>query len=137
MRKSRLIQHYNDKQASFHLYFKRTFERQGIEDIHKLRLNIKKLRATLSLMELASHGMLNKKRYFALFSKLFDEAGEVWEAQVSLGMIEKSNAIYLMKKSGALKRLDFFEAHPAAPRKIQSKRRDMTFSDSQHNSGHT
>ncbi len=96
MRKNRLIQHYNDKQASFHLYFKKTFERQGIEDIHQLRLNIKKLRATVSLMELASHGMLNKKRYFALFSKLFDEAGEVREAQVSLGMIEKSNAIYLI-----------------------------------------
>ena len=96
MRKSRLIQHYKEKQASFQLYFKRTFERQEIEDIHQLRLTIKKLRASWSLMDLLSRGKINKKRYFTLFSKLFDEAGEVREAQVSLSMIQKSNAIYLV-----------------------------------------
>ena len=96
MRKNSFIQHYNDKHASFQLYFKRTFEKQEVEDIHQLRLTIKKMRATWSLMDLISHGRLNKKLFFALFSKLFDEAGEVREAQVSLSMIEKSNANYLV-----------------------------------------
>jgi len=103
MRKSGLIQHYKDKQVSFHLYFKSTFERQGIEEIHQLRLSIKKLRTILSLMELVSHGMLNKKGYFSLLSKLFDAAGEVREAQVSLRLIEKSNAFYLMPYKEYLK----------------------------------
>ena len=96
MRKSSLIQHYNDKHASYQLYFKRTFKKQEVEDIHQLRLTIKKLRATWSLMELISDARLNKKLFFALFSKLFDAAGEVREAQVSLSMIEKSNANYLV-----------------------------------------
>lgn len=96
MRKSRLIQHYNDKQASFHVYFKRILESQEIEDIHQLRLNIKKLRVTWSLMDMASQGMLNKKGYFSLISKLFDEAGEVRDAQMSLSKIGKSKAMYLV-----------------------------------------
>ncbi|MDN5202713.1 CHAD domain-containing protein [Fulvivirgaceae bacterium BMA10] len=96
MRKNHLIQHYLDKLASFHLYFKRTLEGQEIEDIHQLRVTIKKLRAMYALMELATRGTLKKKECFALFSKLFDEAGKVRDAQVSLSIIERSKARYLV-----------------------------------------
>ena len=103
MGNSQLIAHYNDKQASLHLYLKETSERQGIEDIHQLRLTIKKMRATWSLMELISHGALSKKSYSSLFSTLFDEAGEVREAQVNLTLVQKSNALYLLPYADFLK----------------------------------
>ena len=96
MKKSRFIQHYKDRQAAFLFYFNKTVEKLGMEDIHKLRVTIKKLRAIWSLMEITSHGRFNKKEHLALFSNLFNTAGDVRDAQVSLGLIRQNKALYLV-----------------------------------------
>lgn len=94
--KSQLIQQYKNQQANFYLYFKKTLNSQDVENIHQLRVSIKKLRAMWILMEAASHKKFLNKDHFALCSKLFDKAGAVREVQVNLGIIEKYNRIYLL-----------------------------------------
>ncbi len=96
MRQGVLIDRYNKLSESFQLYFNKTLEDQGIEDIHQLRVTIKKLRAIWSLMESASGGKWTKKEHFAHTSKLFAEAGKVREAQVNLSMIAKYKVQYLI-----------------------------------------
>jgi len=95
MNESPLIQHYQEKQEAFHLCFKRALEKHSIEDIHQLRLSLKRLKALWSLMEFISPGSVNKKEYSLLILKLFKEAGDVRDTQVSLAVIGKSRALYL------------------------------------------
>ena len=84
MEKQQFLSYYNDLQASFYLHYKRTVERLGLEDIHQLRVTIKKLRILWSLTERASGGRMSKKEHQALTSRLFSSAGKVREAQLNL-----------------------------------------------------
>ena len=104
MRQGVIIDRYNKLSESFHKYFRKTWEDQGIEDIHELRVSIKKSRAIWSLMESATKGNWTKEQHFTLISKLFDEAGKVREAQVNLVMIAKYKVKYLIPYSEYLKR---------------------------------
>jgi len=94
MGKSRLIQYYTDLQTSFTQYFKKAQERQGVEDIHQLRVYVKKLRTMWTLLEWVSHDDFSKKEHFALVSELFADAGVVREAQLNLAMISKYNSAH-------------------------------------------
>ena len=105
MRQGVLIDRYNKLSESFQFNFKKTLEDQGIEDIHQLRVTIKKLRAIWSLMETATKGKWTKKEHFTLTSKLFSEAGKVREAQVNLGMITKYRVKYLITYAEYLEKI--------------------------------
>lgn len=89
MAKNKLVQHFNDLHSDFLKFYKKTSKDQGVEDIHQLRVAIKKIRALLSLIELAGNGEFQKKEHFDLFKNLFRKAGKVREIQVNLSLIKK------------------------------------------------
>ena len=93
---SRFIQHYSDLLDSFHFYFNRSRLNPEIEDLHNLRVSIKKLRAMWSLLQTVSNGSWKKKEHFELISELFRATGKVRETQVNLIITEKYNADYLV-----------------------------------------
>ncbi len=66
-----------------------------MEDIHQMRVSIKKLKANWSLLEYLSGGKFSKKAHVKYISTIFDSAGIVREKQVNLSIIEKRKANYL------------------------------------------
>ena len=103
MKQDPLIERYNHLSESFDSSFEETFQKQGIEDIHKLRVTIKKLRALWSLMELTNQGEWFKEEHYNLSSKLFSEAGKVREGQINLSMLSKNKSKYLQPYKEYLK----------------------------------
>ena len=96
MKKSKTIQHFEKHLSAFRKYLKKTQKNQGVEDIHELRVSIKKLRAILSLLEISSKGQITKKKHYDLFYNLFKSCGKVREAQVNLELVSKfENMVHL------------------------------------------
>lgn len=91
-----LLLHLNDKLALFHLYFNKTMESMEMEDIHELRVNIKKLKTIWSLIQEASYGRWKMDACFDLCTNLFRVAGEVREAQINLEIIEHNPSPFLI-----------------------------------------
>lgn len=89
---NKLIEQYEYLQTSFLTFYAKTAKSQGKEDIHQLRVSIKKLRAHLYLIEKASQGLFQKKHHYALFSPLFKAAGKVREIQINLTLIQKMDS---------------------------------------------
>lgn len=61
--------------------FKKTSGKFEKEDYHKFRIEVKKLNALLDLLQFCFHNF-NKKKYSALFKKVFKQAGTVRETQL-------------------------------------------------------
>lgn len=96
MKQGILIDRYNKLSESFALYFQKTLKDQGIEDVHQLRVTVKKLRAIWALMESVTDGNWTKEGHSSLISNLFSEAGELREAQINLVMIARFKVRYLI-----------------------------------------
>ena len=95
MKKNQIIDHYERELATFYQYFNKTLKNPEVEDIHQMRVSIKKLRAIWILMEIVSHGKWKKEAYFALFEKLFQAAGKLRETQVNLALVQQLKADFL------------------------------------------
>ena len=95
MPESVILKHYAKRITTFNKYYKKTVKNKRESDIHDLRLSIKKLRATWSLMDVVTRGLLNKQVHNELFRKLFKSAGRVREAQVNIMAVDKLNLKYL------------------------------------------
>lgn len=91
MSQSKLYRHYREQLESFQQHFRETTERTEVEDIHQLRVDIKKIRALLSLMEIVSCGGFRKKKHLKLFSGLFSNAGALREIQVNQSTLDDLN----------------------------------------------
>jgi CHAD domain-containing protein len=91
MSSNRLYQHYRKQLALFREHFDNTNERLEVEDIHQLRVSIKKIRTNLTLMNIASEGKFKNKSHFKLLSKLFKNAGKLREIQVNQAILDKLN----------------------------------------------
>ena len=78
-----LGKHYSVQIWWFKTYFDHTMERQGVEDVHQLRVFIKRIRTVLSLTQIFSGEGFNKKPHFELFSPLFRKAGLLREIHVN------------------------------------------------------
>ncbi len=87
MQKDPFIERYQQLLEAFHSYFRKTLENQDMEDLHQLRVTIKKLRALWSMAEWTTQGTWRRKEHLSLFSRLFEEAGKVREAQVNLSLV--------------------------------------------------
>jgi CHAD domain-containing protein len=59
------------------------------EEIHRLRVDIKKIRAMLTLMELASKGRFNRKKHLKFFDRLFEHAGNLRETHVNQTILDE------------------------------------------------
>lgn len=84
-----LMKYYDRNARSFLQYFKETRHKLREEPIHQLRVRIKRMRAILELIEIASNGKFNKKGHFNLFSPFFNHAGNLREIQVNHLIIKK------------------------------------------------
>ena len=95
MKYNPLLQYYEEQQKTFLLWFNNSLEDQDIENIHQLRVSIKKLRATWSLMQFISQKQWSKKPHRKLYSTIFKPAGRLREAQINHELIQKHPAHYL------------------------------------------
>ncbi|HHP7241393.1 MAG TPA: CHAD domain-containing protein [Cyclobacteriaceae bacterium] len=89
-----LLLHLGKKLKKVKKHLVKTGKRLGKEDIHKLRVDIKMLRALLSMIEISTSRMFEKKAYFELFDNIFGIAGDVREAQINhdlIGMLERES----------------------------------------------
>ena len=89
MSSNRLYQHYRQQLALFREHFDNTHERLEVEDIHQIRVSIKKIRTNLTLINIVSKGEFNNTSHFKLLSKLFKNAGKLREIQINLAILDK------------------------------------------------
>ena len=82
-----LSQHYLDQIDWFKTFFDHTMARQGVEDVHQLRVFTKRIRTILSLTQIFSDEVFNKKTHFELFSPLFRKAGFLREIHVNQALL--------------------------------------------------
>lgn len=98
MDNSGIQKYYLKQRDAFEKYVKKLLFHQHAEDIHQLRLAIKKMRTLMMLIELTMHEHIGKKRDFHIYLKLFKTAGRVRETQLNIDLL-KENSI---KKSKAI-----------------------------------
>ncbi len=96
MEKNKIIEYYQHLLISFTTYLKNTAEQQGMEDIHQMRVNIKKIRTVLNVLEISSNHEYHKQEHLILFHNLFQAAGKMREAQLNLSLIEKRKVAYML-----------------------------------------
>ena len=82
-----LSKHYLDQIDWFKTYFDHTMERQGVEDVHQLSVFIKRIRTVLSLTQIFTDEVFNKKPHYELFSPLFSKAGFLREIHVNEALL--------------------------------------------------
>jgi len=97
MPQNKLIEYYNNQLATFRIHFTNTVNRQGVEDIHQLRVFTKRIRTILAIMEISSQGEFRKKEHFYLFIEPFRLAGELREIQLHLHLISAYESEYLIE----------------------------------------
>ena len=86
---NKLVIRFDKLMKKFQIRFGSIMKRATKKNIHQLRVNIKKIRAVLRLLERTSQGSFNKAPHFELYSSLFRTAGYVREAQVNGSVISK------------------------------------------------
>ena len=82
-----LSKHYLDQIHWFKTYFDQTMKQQEVEDVHQLRVFIKRIRTVLSLTQIFSDKVFSKKPHFELFSPLFRKAGFLREIHVNEALL--------------------------------------------------
>jgi CHAD domain-containing protein len=84
-----LFQFYRKRTSSFLAgIYKATITGES-EDIHRLRVDVKKIYALYSLFEMVEPGLFKKQKHFKLFTNLFKLAGKIREIQVHLIFLSK------------------------------------------------
>ena len=59
-----------------------------VEDIHQLRVRIKKIKAIFQLIEYSGSDLVNSKEFYRLFRSVFRKAGFIRENQVNISLIK-------------------------------------------------
>ena len=91
-----LLANYFDKRiAGFFKYFQETKEDFGVHSLHQMRVEVKKLRALLRMLEMATANSFQKADYFKLLAKIFKPGGRLRETQINLSLIEKYTSYQL------------------------------------------
>jgi CHAD domain-containing protein len=89
MKDPALLKYYRKQSSSFRKNFTHTYIKAGSEDIHQLRVDIKKLRVILHIAERTSGKKFRKKKHFKLFSGLFSIAGKVREFHMNTALAKQ------------------------------------------------
>ncbi len=85
--RNHFISRYQELMDHFLIHFGDLKNQPTKENIHQVRVTIKKIRAALSLLEQADQSF-DKAPYLVLFDELFQTAGDVREAQVNQSLVE-------------------------------------------------
>lgn len=104
MKDTKFVKHYKRQLANFFQFFDRTLDKQKMEDVHQMRVSIKKLRAMWSLIQMVNQDQWQKKVLSDLVRELFSEAGHLREAQVNLELVQATKKSYLQPYKKYLKK---------------------------------
>ena len=91
-----IVSKYLHQKASMITCLGYLIERREMEDIHKLRITIRRNKALHSFLAFSFPNEFNKKQFFNLYSSLFNQAGQVREAQINLAQLSQHHAKYLL-----------------------------------------
>ena len=88
-----LTEYYTELINKFYNYLVKVAENHYVEDIHQLRVSVKKLRAAWVFFEMMGIPSFNKKEYMEAVKNLFKNAGYLREIQINLILVEGENKI--------------------------------------------
>jgi CHAD domain-containing protein len=97
-----IFRFYRKRTASFLANLYKASITGDCEDIHKARVDVKKIIALFRLYEMILPGMFQKEDHYVIFKRLFDIAGKIREIQVNgilLNKFSKDNPESLQFKS--------------------------------------
>lgn len=104
VKQGEFMQYYDKQLAAFRRHMRNALKNGTMENIHKLRVSIKKLRTLWSLIEVASDGKWKSRPCLELFEDLFQVAGQLRETQVNLRLLEPWQAACLESFTGYLQK---------------------------------
>ena len=106
MHRKLLISYFRQQRQLFLRHLYRTLKDNNVEDLHQLRVTIKRLRALWSLVEVISKGSYTKNEHRKLTGTLFKKGGKVREAQVNAEVIKSLHEEYLKSSSKFMKKAE-------------------------------
>jgi CHAD domain-containing protein len=83
-----LLRFYKKRVASFLANLYKSSITGAMKDIHRTRLDVKKIYALFMLYELADPKGFSKRENYILFSKLFKRSGKIREIQINMMLLE-------------------------------------------------
>lgn len=86
-----LLEYFTDRMAVFNIHLLNTINHFGEEDLHQLRVEIKKMRTLFSLLEGALPERFDKKKYEKLLQKLFRPGGKLRETHMNKALVKAYN----------------------------------------------
>ena len=90
MTESALYKRFNKYEAAFCKHYNKTSQKIKVERIHKLRVDVKRIRAIFKLLEFTSSEQCDIKVQLNTLSQLFDVAGHLREVQVNILQVNHS-----------------------------------------------
>jgi CHAD domain-containing protein len=92
--------YYTGLQLVFAYYFENTTINFGVEDLHKLRVEIKKQRAFYRFLDELPGGIFNKSEHFKILASIFKPGGRLRETHVNQSLINlyRSYTLYGFKQ---------------------------------------
>jgi CHAD domain-containing protein len=80
---------YKKHTTDFIKYLKLTFDRCGEEDIHELRVSIKKIRSILGIAQILSNCKISRKYHNLIYDNIFKYSGKVREIQINSNLLKQ------------------------------------------------
>jgi CHAD domain-containing protein len=90
-----LLKYFQLRSNNFWFWFEKTFRDFGVEDLHKLRVEIKKFRSFLRYVEMDDKLAFDKKDHYRLLSTIFKPGGALRETQMNLALLKRHRAFDL------------------------------------------
>jgi len=84
-----LFEYYIEKIHPILISVKDIVHIHSADDIHKLRVDLKKIKALFYLFEIAEPKKFNADKHYAIFEHIFDQAGKIREAQMNQFCLDK------------------------------------------------
>lgn len=84
-----LLKYYREISTQLSLMVNITVENPGVNNIHSIRVNIKKIRALYKLLERLSGNVFSEKQHSILFKKIFKETGKLRDMHIKTKLLDK------------------------------------------------
>jgi CHAD domain-containing protein len=111
--KSYLFNYYKNETQSFFKSIRRLHKDFDPDELHRLRISIKRIRTVYRLLEEFSRGRFNAHKHYSFFSETFNLAGKIRELQINRLLILENESSegklghYLQKLERKKERLSF------------------------------
>ncbi|MBV6480085.1 MAG: hypothetical protein HGGPFJEG_02919 [Ignavibacteria bacterium] len=96
--KTVLLKYHDDISSSLSKTVTISIDNPGVNNIHNIRVNIKKLRALYKLLERLSGKMFSEKQHAILFKKIFRETGKLRDIQIKTKILDNYKSAESVKK---------------------------------------